>query len=267
MKTIPNLFTLLNLFFGCIAVILILQNGITVLEYADGSQYIGMPERVGWASLFIALAGLVDFLDGLVARLFKATSPLGKQLDSLADLVSFGVAPGMILYQLLRLSYANQPNGLDVPVGWLLPALLFPCCAAYRLARFNIDESQSYGFKGMPAPAAGLLIASLPLIYWYSTNAAVAGLVINKLVLYGVIVIVGWLMVSKVPMMALKFKDPGLRNNWPKVALVLLAVLAAVFLKWLAVPVVFVLYIIVSLMAPPGDQTDHGSAGRRPDIG
>jgi len=248
MKNIPNLFTLLNLFFGCIAIVLILQNGITTLTYADGTQYIGMPERVEWASLFIGLAGLVDFFDGLVARLFKATSPMGKQLDSLADLVSFGVAPGMILYQLLRLSYSGQPNGLDVSVGWLLPALIFPCCAAYRLARFNIDETQAYGFKGMPAPAAGLLIASLPLISWYSTSEQVQGLILNKWVLYGLIVVVGWLMVSKLPLMALKFKDAGLRNNWPKLALVVLAVLAAVFLKWLAVPVVFIFYIIVSLV-------------------
>jgi CDP-diacylglycerol--serine O-phosphatidyltransferase len=250
MKSIPNLFTLLNLFFGCIAVIMILQNGVAVLQYSDGSQYIGMPERVGWASLFIGLAGLVDFLDGLVARLFNATSPMGKQLDSLADLVSFGVAPGMILYQMLRLSYSGQPDGLDVPVGWLLPALLFPCCAAYRLARFNIDETQAYGFKGVPAPAAGLLIASLPLISWNSPR--VEEIILNKWVLYGLILLVGWLMVSKLPLMALKFKDPGLKNNWPKLALLVLALLSAVFLKWLAVPVVFVFYIIVSLVAPPG---------------
>lgn len=249
MKNIPNLFTLLNLFFGCIAVILILQNGLTVMSWDDGTQYIGMPERVGWASLFIGLAGLVDFFDGLVARLFKATSPLGKELDSLADLVSFGVAPGMILYQLLRLSFAGQSDGLDVSVGWLLPALLFPCCTAYRLARFNIDETQAFGFKGMPAPAAGLLIASLPLIRWYTANEQIQALILNKWVLYGLILVVGWLMVSTVPLMALKFKESGLRNNWPKLALVVLAVVAAVFLKWLAVPVVFVFYIIVSLVA------------------
>jgi CDP-diacylglycerol--serine O-phosphatidyltransferase len=256
MKYIPNLFTLLNLFFGCIAVILILQNGIAVMYVADGTQYISMPERVGWASLFMGLAGLVDFFDGFVARMFKATSPMGKQLDSLADLVSFGVAPGMILYQLLRLSFAGQPDGLDIPVGWLLPALIFPCCAAYRLARFNIDETQAYGFKGMPAPAAGLLIASLPLIGWYSTNEKVEGLVTNRWVLYGLIIVVGWLMVSKLPLMALKFKDYSLRNNWPKLALLVLAVLAALFLKWLAVPVVFIFYIIVSLVARgPGENS------------
>src|ERR1700761_1643588 len=98
MKQLPNLFTLLNLFFGCMAVIFVLQSGISIVA-EDGVQYPGIPERIGLASLFIGLAALVDFLDGLVARVFKAVSPMGKQLDSLADVVSFGVAPGMILYQ------------------------------------------------------------------------------------------------------------------------------------------------------------------------
>jgi CDP-diacylglycerol--serine O-phosphatidyltransferase len=249
MKNIPNLFTLLNLFFGCIAVILILQNGITVLPNSDGSQFIGMPEKTELASLFIGLAALVDFLDGLVARLFKATSPMGKELDSLADVVSFGVAPGMILYQLLRMSFASQADGLDVSVGWLLPAMLIPCAAAYRLARFNIDDSQQYGFKGVPTPAAGLLIASLPLISWYPNNSMVEGALANKWVLYALIVLVAYLMISNLPLMALKFKDYSLKGNLPKLVLVLLAVVAVIFLRWLAVPVIFILYIIVSLLA------------------
>jgi CDP-diacylglycerol--serine O-phosphatidyltransferase len=249
MKWIPNLFTLLNLFFGCIAVILILQNGISVLYYPDGSQYVGMPEKIWLASLFIGLAALVDFFDGLVARLFKASSPLGKQLDSLADVVSFGVAPGMILYQLLRLSFMGQENGLDVSIGWFLPALVFPCAAAYRLAKFNIDESQQYGFKGVPTPAAGLLIASLPLISWYTTNPMVAAAIGNKWVLYGLILLLSWLMTSNLPLMALKFKDYTVRGNWPKLVLLALAVLSAIFLRWLAVPAVFIFYIIVSLVA------------------
>jgi len=244
MKKIPNLFTLLNLVFGCLAIIFILQNGITALVNPDGTQYISMPEKTSVASLCIGMAALVDFLDGLVARLFKATSPLGKQLDSLADVVSFGVAPGLILYQLLRMSYSGQENGIDVSLGWLLPALIFPCAAAYRLARFNIDESQQYGFKGMPTPAAGLLIASLPLIGWYTTSSVIAGLTVNKWVLYGIIVVVSWLMASNLPLMALKFQDSTVRGNWPKLLLVALAVLAAIFLKWLAAPVVFIFYIL-----------------------
>jgi CDP-diacylglycerol--serine O-phosphatidyltransferase len=248
MKIIPNLFTLLNLFFGCLAVILILQNGIMALDNQDsGLQYIDMPEKTTLASIFIGLAALVDFLDGLVARLFKATSPLGKELDSLADVVSFGVAPGMILYQLLRLSWAAQANGLDVSVGWLLPALLIPCAAAYRLARFNIDDTQQYGFKGVPTPAAGLLIASLPLIYWYTHSDKVRDALRDKWVLYGLILVVAWLMVSNLPLMALKFNNSSMRNNMPKLILMALAVVAAIFLQWLAVPVVFVVYIIVSL--------------------
>lgn len=247
MKLIPNLFTLLNLFFGCLAVILILQNGITTLDNQDGTQFIAMPTRTALASIFIGLAAVVDFLDGLVARLFKATSPFGKELDSLADVVSFGVAPGMIIYQLLRLSYASQADGLDVSVGWLLPALIIPCAAAYRLARFNIDDTQQYGFKGVPVPAAGLLIASLPLIGWYTSSAAVKGALLNKWTLYAIILVVAWLMVSRLPLMALKFNNSSLRSNMPKLLLLVLAIIAAIFLHWLAVPVVFVIYIIVSL--------------------
>jgi CDP-diacylglycerol--serine O-phosphatidyltransferase len=249
MKNIPNLFTLLNLFFGCIAVIFTLQNGIAIMYNADGAQYIGIPERMGVASLFIGLAGLVDFLDGLVARIFKATSPMGKQLDSLADVVSFGVAPGMILYQFLRMSFARQEDGLDISPLWLLPALLFPCAAAFRLAKFNIDETQRFGFKGVPTPAAGILVASIPLIYWYSTNDTVTTLLLNKWVLYGVTLVMAWLMISNLPIMALKFKDYTLKNNVPKLILLVVAILAAVFLKWLAVPVVFIFYIIVSLLS------------------
>ena len=249
MKVIPNLFTLLNLFFGCLAVILILQNGVTALDNPDGSgaQFIGMPEKTELASIFIGLAALVDFLDGLVARLFKATSPMGKELDSLADVVSFGVAPGMILYQLLRLSWAAQANGLDVSVGWLLPALLIPCAAAYRLARFNIDDSQQYSFKGVPTPVSGLLIASLPLISWYTNSRLVEAALLNKWVLYVLILVVAYLMISNLPLMALKFNNSSLRSNMPKIILLVLAIFAAIFLRWLAVPVVFVFYIIVSL--------------------
>jgi CDP-diacylglycerol---serine O-phosphatidyltransferase len=257
MKIIPNLFTLLNLFFGCVAVILILQNGIVAVVNSDGTQYIATPERTQLASIFIGLAALVDFLDGLVARLFKATSPLGRELDSLADVVSFGVAPGMILYQLLRMSFAQQAEGLDVSACWLLPALLVPCAAAYRLARFNMDDAQRYGFKGVPTPAAGLLIASLPLIWWYSPTDSVKTLLLNRWVLYGLIVVVAWLMISNLPLMALKFNHSSMRENMPKVALLILAVIAAVFLHWLAVPVVFVVYIIVSLVFQNGPEAKN----------
>ena len=247
MKQIPNIFTLLNLFFGCLAIVAILQNGIVIQYSPDGNQFIDMPEKIGMASLFIGLAAVVDFLDGFVARLFKATSAMGKQLDSLADVVSFGVAPSMILFQFLRMSLAVEENGINTSAILLVPAFIVACAGAWRLAKFNLDDSQSYGFKGVPIPAVGLVIAALPLIYWNDPDARVINLLLNKWVLYGVIIILSWLMVSNLPMMALKFKDYSIKNNIPKLILLAVAVVAAILLHWLAVPVVFVVYIILSL--------------------
>src|SRR5690606_37915026 len=139
MKQIPNLFTLLNLVFGCIAIVFTLQNGITILTTPEGAQLIDIPEKIWMASLFIGLDAVVDFLDGFIARLFKASSEMGKQLDSLAAVVSFGVAPAMIIYQFLRLSLAQEEDGLDTAMIWLVPAFILPAAAAWRLARFNLD--------------------------------------------------------------------------------------------------------------------------------
>src|SRR5688572_12083964 len=109
MKQIPNIFTLLNLVLGFLAVIFILQTGETILASGGSGYVITLPEKIGWGAVCIGLAAVIDFLDGFVARLFNATSEMGKQLDSLADVVSFGVAPGLIVYQLLRISYAQEP--------------------------------------------------------------------------------------------------------------------------------------------------------------
>jgi CDP-diacylglycerol---serine O-phosphatidyltransferase len=247
MKQIPNLFTLLNLFFGCCAIVFVLQNGISIFYNGENPQLVDMPEKTVIASVFIGLAGVIDFLDGFVARLFKASSEMGKQLDSLADVVSFGVAPGMIIYQFLRLSFANQENGLDVSLVSLMPAFILPCAAAWRLAKFNIDEGQQYSFKGVPTPAVGLVVASLPLIYWYSNNETVIDLLRNKWFLYLVVLLLSYLMVSNLPIMALKFKDSSLKNNLPKIILAAASIILIVLLKWLAVPAIFILYIGVSL--------------------
>lgn len=248
MKQIPNIFTLLNLVLGCLAIVCILQNGISIQYTAEGAQFIDIPEKIVYASLFIGLAAVVDFLDGFVARLFNATSEMGKQLDSLADVVSFGVAPSMIIYQFLRMSFAKEENGIDISIAWLAPAFIIAAAGAYRLARFNIDTTQQYGFKGVPIPAAGLLIASFPLIYWNSGNETIINLLFNKWFLYGVIVLVSWLMVSKLPLMAMKFKNLSVKDNLPKIILILFSIVAVVLLQWLAVPVIFIGYIILSLL-------------------
>ena len=166
MKNIPNLFTLLNLFFGCLAIVFVLQNGIVIHYNFDGSQFVDIPEKIWMASLCIGLAAVIDFLDGFVARLLNASSEMGKQLDSLADVVSFGVAPSMIVYQFLRMSFATAEGGIEVPLILLMPAFIIAMAAAYRLAKFNLDTTQSKVFKGMPTPAVGCFSASFPLIYW-----------------------------------------------------------------------------------------------------
>ena len=247
MKQLPNIFTLLNLFFGCIAIVFILQNGMIPISDENGELMLMLPEKMYWASAFIGIAAVIDFLDGLFARIMKVSSEMGKQLDSLADVVSFGVAPAMIVYQFLRLAYAQQENGLEVSTLWLLPAFIIPCAGAYRLGRFNLDKEQSCGFKGVPIPAAGLLIASFPLIYWYSNRASAVSLLLNPWFWYVLIVVVVYLMVSQLPMIALKFKGLSLKNDFPKLILIIIAIAAAILLKWLAVPVVFLAYIIISL--------------------
>jgi CDP-diacylglycerol--serine O-phosphatidyltransferase len=247
MKNVPNIFTLLNLFFGCIAIVCILQNGITVVYTNEGQVYTDIPEKMWLAPLFICLAALVDFLDGFLARLLNQTSALGKELDSLADVVSFGVAPGMILYQFLRMSFMGQENGTDVSMIWLLPAFILPCAAAYRLAVFNLDTIQSKSFRGVPVPAVGLMVASLPIIYWTRSSNLVLTVLWNKWYLYLMIVFLSALMISRMPILSMKVggkKDP---QTLPRIILLILSLISVIFLHWLAVPVIFLFYIILSL--------------------
>ena len=267
-KNIPNFFTLLNLVFGCIAIVYILQVGQTIVVINDqtGAFDPFFPEKLAWGSLFIFLAAVVDFLDGFVARLFKASSKMGEQLDSLSDLVSFGVAPGMILYQLLRLSFAQEENGLDVSFMALLPAFLYTAAAAWRLAKFNIDTNQSNRFTGLPTPSAGLLIASFPLIIWYE-YFGMQQLLINKWFLYGVIILVSYLMVSRLPLMALKFNNFTFQNNRARcilIALSAIVIIALAMMKtiWLAWPIILVLYILLSFFysEPTGAKTSDRKA-------
>jgi CDP-diacylglycerol---serine O-phosphatidyltransferase len=248
MKQIPNLFTLLNLVFGCLAIIFTLQNGIMISVDVNGAQLLDIPEKIWMASLFIGLAAIIDFADGFVARLFKASSEMGKQLDSLADLVSFGVAPGMIIYQFLRLSFAQEEGGLDTSILWLLPAFILPCAAAWRLARFNLDTSQSYSFKGMPVPAVGIFVASLPLIYWNVNQQWVIDLLLNKWFLYGLTLLLSYLMVSNIPLMSLKFKDFSLKNNLPKYLLIIISIASIFIFTWMSVPVMILAYVLLSLI-------------------
>lgn len=247
-KQIPNIFTLLNLVFGCMAIVYILQNGLVLRYSAEGDPFVDIPEKIWLASLFILLAAIVDFFDGFLARLLGASSEMGKQLDSLADVVSFGVAPSLIIYQFLRLSFAAGEDGLNISIIWLCPAFILAAAGAYRLARYNLITEKVKGFIGVPIPAVGLFVASIPLIYWNSNSAAVINTVTNKWVLFALVIFLSWLMVSKLPMMDMKFSRGNMKENLPRFILIGIALLSIVFLQWLAAPVILLAYIILSYL-------------------
>lgn len=252
MKQIPNFFTLLNLLFGCLAIVFILQNGWIWVE--DPNELAGyraelQVEQLCLASMFIALAGVVDFLDGFVARLLGASGEMGKQLDSLADVVSFGVAPSLILYQFIRLSLAAEEDGLSASFLWLLPAFLPALAAAWRLARFNIDQSTpSHYFRGTPVPSVGIMISSLPLIWWQANSAWEINLLTHKWVLYSVAVLVAWLMVSNIPIMSNKPIKKNLNGLLPHISVAISALVSALFLGWWSVPVTFAAFVLFSII-------------------
>jgi CDP-diacylglycerol--serine O-phosphatidyltransferase len=190
---------------------------------------------------------------------------MGEQLDSLSDMVSFGVAPGMILYQLLRISYAQQEGGLDVSIIYLLPAFLFTAAVAWRLAKFNISNNQKFNFQGVPSPAAGLVVASLPLIILYQ-YFNIQTIFINKWLLYGLILFLSYLMLSNRSFMGLKFADFSLQKNLMKYILIVLSLIAIVILQWFAVPVIFICYIVLSSFFKPAVQSRKQDVERTMDI-
>ncbi|HEX5551637.1 MAG TPA: CDP-diacylglycerol--serine O-phosphatidyltransferase [Chitinophagaceae bacterium] len=246
MKQLPNILTLANLFCGALAIVFVLQ-APTFISSFNGQQYlVTAPPPIYWASVLIGIAAVFDFLDGFAARLLKVKSAMGRELDSLADVVTFGVAPGMILYQLLRSAYMHEPGAMDVSLLGVVPALLLPCFAAYRLAKFNIDDRQKETFLGVPTPAVGLLVASFPLLMlqghlWLH-------LWLQKVwVLYLLIACLCVLMVCNVPFFSLKMKTLAWKQNALRYILIVLVLVSIPFLKWAAVPFAFALYVVLSI--------------------
>jgi CDP-diacylglycerol--serine O-phosphatidyltransferase len=163
--------------------------------------------------------------------------------------VSFGVAPSLSAYQFLRLSLAQDIDGLSASWTQLLPVFILPCAAAYRLARFNISAPSTSGFTGVPVPAVGLLFASFPVIYWYAPidQAMVTGLLLNKWFWYASVLSTSYLMVSSLPMMAFKFDQITFKKLLPLLILVAIGLISAICFGWIAVPIVFIAYVVLSL--------------------
>ena len=246
-KQIPNLITLLNLFFGCCAILVTFQSGTMATLDETGDMVIEIPEQIYFASMFIGLAALVDFFDGFAARLLKVNSELGKQLDSLADVVSFGVAPSFIVFQFLRLSLATDINALSHTTLMMVPAFIIALAGAYRLAKFNIDPDQSTYFKGVPIPMIGLLTAAFPLVYWQSQTTIFSKLLLNPSFWYVYIILVSYLMVMDRPMLALKNFTNKKNLILPLVLVAVETAISAYFFKWMAIPFGFIGYCLVSL--------------------
>lgn len=221
-KHIPNTITCLNLFSGCLACL---------------AAFNGQFEL---SAFYIGLAAIFDFLDGFLARILKAYSPLGKELDSLADLVSFGLAPGLLIFTFYQL--VSIPAFLS-PVAWLFPytGFLIPIFSALRLAKFNIDTRQTTSFIGLPVPANALFWIGL-IFYIIENNN------INAIVLTILILIFCYLLVSEIPMFSLKIKDLSWKNNKMRYILIVSTIGLIYFLGISGLAAVIGLYIILSLI-------------------
>ncbi len=225
---IPSAFTLGNLFSGYIGIVLVLTRGDFVAGF--------------WLILF---AAFLDFWDGFLARKLNVAGELGKQLDSLADLVTFGVLPACILYRMMF------EGGVFVesfkPYSVILPFFsgLIALGAAWRLAKFNIDEKQSENFIGLATPANAILISSIGMSFQYKTYLY-PFFWFNETVLIFIILSI-WLMNSKIKLLSLKFKDYSLAKNKFRYLLILISVLSVFFYSFEAIPIVVLVYIGLSI--------------------
>jgi CDP-diacylglycerol--serine O-phosphatidyltransferase len=224
-KHLPNAITCANLFSGCIGIVLAFKGELIAASYA------------------IFLSAIFDFFDGLASRVLKSFSGIGKDLDSLADMVSFGVLPAVIMYQLLL--QARQIDNISSYLNFI--AFLIPVFSALRLAKFNVDTRQSEHFIGLPTPANAILIASFPLILDHHNRYFTPSLQ-NPYVLSVLIIIMCSLLVIEVPMMSLKFKNRDFNKNIFRYLLLLFSAILILFFKFAAVPVVIVFYIILSFI-------------------
>lgn len=253
MKHLPNILTLANLFCGCIAIAFILNSQPFVNELNGEQYWVSGTTQAYYGSVFIFIAAIFDLFDGMVARWLGVHSPIGKDLDSLADVVSFGVAPSMILFKMLWVAYMAKPQAIDVSMIALAPAFLLACFGALRLARFNNATSSTNQFTGVPIPAVGLVVASFPLINLYNP-LGIGARMQNEWILYAIIAVLCWLMVSNIKLFTLKFHAFSFQKYWAQILWIILSLIAIPFLKTLSIPFSFLLYIILSFAYKPSEQ-------------
>ncbi|NNF19344.1 MAG: phosphatidylserine synthase [Flavobacteriaceae bacterium] len=244
-KHIPNFITLLNVLSGCIAVVFAVRNEMEL------------------AALFVFLGIFFDYFDGMAARLLNVKSEVGLQLDSLADMITSGLVPGIVMFQLLSMSVTGGWNhtgmlgGSEDLFASLLPfaGFLITMASAYRLAKFNIDENQVSSFVGVPTPANALLILSLPLILIYHANDYLNGIILNTWFLLGMTLLSSYLLNSSLNLFALKFENWSFRDNALRYIFIVVSFVLLLTLKFLAIPAILVFYLAASIITDASTKT------------
>lgn len=245
-KQIPNIITSLNLLCGCVAIMFAVSGDLV-------------------SASFFAFAGIfLDFFDGLAARVLNAQSQVGLQLDSLADVVTSGVLPGIVMVQLL--SEALTGTSLDISaifsdtanstsIESYLPfiGLLIAVASGYRLAKFNVDTRQTTSFIGLPVPANTLLILSLPLILSFQASQQITEVILTPWFLIVITLVSCVLLNAEIPLFGLKFKTWNFKDNAVRYLFLISSILLLVVLKFIAIPIIIFLYILVSLFWKPLD--------------
>jgi CDP-diacylglycerol--serine O-phosphatidyltransferase len=225
-KHIPNIITLLNLFCGCIALVFVSELNFVM------------------AFCFVCVGIFLDFFDGFFARLFHVSSPLGLQLDSLADMVTSGVVPGFVMFHLLDQSQNPTASFIFLPyLGFIIT--LGSC---YRLANFNIDTRQTDSFIGLPTPANTLFIVSLPLVLKYSDSLMVLEIVSNSWVLLGITIFSAYILNAEIPLFSLKIKDFTFQKNAVQIIFLTFSVLLLFFFQYMGIPLIIISYVLLSVV-------------------
>jgi len=228
-RNIPNAITCGNLLCGCLAIVKVFEGNLV------------------WAAYLVGIAAVLDFFDGFAARLLKVSSAIGKDLDSLADMVTFGVVPGVMMFKLLLISTLFMTNNAIWNYTPYL-AFIIPIFSCIRLAKFNNDKRQTESFIGVNTPANSILICSLPLIIGIDYQSPAAVFILNPYLLIILAVIMSALLVSEIPIFSFKFKSFGWKGNEIRFVFLLLSLLLLITLRFVGIPLIIVLYIVMSVI-------------------
>ncbi len=235
-KHIPNTLTCCNLFCGCIAIVQVFDDNLV------------------YAAYLVVLAAIFDFFDGFAARMLRVASPIGKDLDSLADMVTFGVVPGIMLHKLIHGAF-SLGEGIYSDRGWIsdhiddlsyIPFIII-IFSAIRLAKFNNDTRQTTSFIGLPTPANAILICSFPLILRHAKNFNAPSLLLNPYFLIITSIILSALLVAEIPLFALKFRNFSWTGNRTRYIFLMLSFAVLCIFRFVGIPLIILMYVVMSI--------------------